>query len=140
VASLRAELEGYQKRVEAAPRWGQELAAMGRDYDALKAKYVSIVSRRADAAAAEQLMAADGERLFRTVEPSERPGGPASPDRLRLLALAVLAALAAGLAAAGIAEWLDPSVRGLEDASAMGVPVLAAIPRIGPAGAHGARR
>jgi len=132
VASLRSELAGYQRRVEAAPRWGQELTALSRDYEVLKVKYVSTVSRRADAAAAEGLLAADGPSLFRMVEPAIVPSRSSSPDRLRLAWLAALAALAAGLAAAGLAEWLDPSMRGPEDAGAYGVPVLAAIPRIAP--------
>lgn len=134
VKDLQAELASYQKRVEAAPRWGQELAARSRDYEVLRAKYVTIVSRRADAAAAEQLLAVDGQGMFRVIEPAVAPSRPSAPDRLRLLWLAALAAAVAGLLAAGAAEWLDRSMRGPEDASALGVPVLAAIPRIGPRG------
>jgi uncharacterized protein involved in exopolysaccharide biosynthesis len=72
--------------------------------------------------------------MFRTVEGPAVPSRPVAPDRPKLLWVAVFAALALGLAAAAAAEWLDPSVRGPEDAGALGVPVLAAIPRIGPAG------
>jgi uncharacterized protein involved in exopolysaccharide biosynthesis len=132
VASLRRELSESQRRVEAAPRWGQELTSLTRDYDVLKAKYVTTVAHRADAAAAEGLLAADSNQLFRVLEPAVAPARPASPDRLRLVWLALLAAVAACLAAAAVAEWLDPSMRGPEDAGAYGVPVLAAIPRIGP--------
>ena len=138
VTGLSKELASYQRRVEAAPRWGQELAALSRDYDVVRAKYVSTISRRADAAAAEQLLAADGERLFRTVEGATAPTRPSAPDRGRMLLLALLAAVAAGLAAAGAAEWLDGSMRGPEDAGALGVPVLAAIPGIGPRRTQGA--
>lgn len=136
IVQLRAELDGYQRRVDAAPGRGQELAALSRDYDVLRAKYVSTVSRRADAAAAEQLLAADGAQLFRTLEAPVAPARPSAPDRARLAWLAALAALAAGLAAAGVAEWLDGSLRGPEDAGALGVPVLASIPRIGPRQGH----
>ncbi len=130
--ALQAELTSFQGRVEAAPRWGQELAARSRDYEVLRAKYVTTVSRRADAAAAEQLLAADGQGLFRVIEPAVAPTRPSAPDRPRLVWLAALAALVAGLAGAGVAEWMDGSMRGPEDASRLGVPVLAAIPRIGP--------
>jgi uncharacterized protein involved in exopolysaccharide biosynthesis len=67
------------------------------------------------------------------VEAPSAPLHPSAPDRPKLVWLAVLAAIAAGLGAAGIAEWLDASMRGPEDAAALGVPVLAAIPRIGRA-------
>jgi uncharacterized protein involved in exopolysaccharide biosynthesis len=129
---FRAEVEGYQKRLDAAPRWGQELAILSRDYETLRAKYVSTVSRRADAAAAQALLSADVGALFHVVQPATPSGRPVAPDRPRLIWLALLAAVAAGLGAAGVAEWLDSSLRGPEDAGAFGVPVLAAIPRIGP--------
>lgn len=132
VGDLTKEIEVFQKRVDAAPRWGQELAALSRDYDTLRAKYVSTVSRRADAAASESLLASDAPNLFRMLEPPVAPGRPSSPDRPRLFWLALLASVAAGLAAAGLAEWLDASMRGPEDAARLGVPVLAVVPRIEP--------
>ena len=96
----------------------------------LRAKYASTISRRADAAAAEQLLAADQPTLFRMVETPIAPRLPASPDRPQLLWIALLAAVVLGLGAAALAEWLDASMRGPEDAATLGVPVLAAIPRI----------
>jgi uncharacterized protein involved in exopolysaccharide biosynthesis len=132
LADLKAEVAAFQKRIDATPRWGQEIFNMNRDYEVLRAKYVATVSRRADAAAAEQLLAADQPTMFRMVETPVAPERPVAPDRPKLLWIAVLAAIAAGLAAAGIAEWLDASMRGPEDAVPLGVPVLAAIPRIGP--------
>ncbi len=132
IADLEKEMLGYQKRVDAAPRWGAELAVLTRDYDVLRGRYAATVSRRADAAAAEALLAADEPGMFRVVESPVAPSTPSAPDRPKLLWIAVLAAIASGLGAAGIAEWLDASMRGPEDAAALGVPVLAAIPRIGP--------
>jgi uncharacterized protein involved in exopolysaccharide biosynthesis len=134
VKQLRADLERYQKRMEAAPRWAQELAALSRDYDTLRAKYVGTVSRRADAATSEALLAADAGTLFHVLQPAVANERPVAPDRGKLLWIALAAALAAGLGAAGAAEWADRSLRGPEDASAFGVPVLAAVPRIGPGG------
>jgi uncharacterized protein involved in exopolysaccharide biosynthesis len=136
LASLEEERKALQRRVDAAPRWGQELANLSRDYEVLRGRYAAAVSRRADAQAAEALLAADTPALFREVEGASVPSRPFAPDRARLVWLALFAALGAGLAAAGIAEWLDASVRGPEDAAALGAPVLAAIPRIGPRAGH----
>jgi polysaccharide biosynthesis transport protein len=132
IEALRTELAAHQKRVEAAPRWGAELAALSRDYETLRSKYVSTVSRRADATAAESLLAVDAPNLFRVLQPAVIPSGPVAPDRARLAWIVLVAALASALAAAAIAEWLDGSVRAPEDATAFNVPVLASIPRIGP--------
>jgi uncharacterized protein involved in exopolysaccharide biosynthesis len=134
LGSLEQERQGLLRRLDAAPRWGQELAAISRDAETLRGRYTAAIARRADAEAAEALLAADRSTLFREVDPPAVPSHPAAPDRGRLVWLAVLAAVGCGLAAAGIAEWLDASVRGPEDAGALGLPVLAAIPRIGPAG------
>ncbi len=131
IASLRREIDLYARRSLAAPRWGQELAALTRDYDTLRAKYVSTVSRRADAASAEELLGADGPGLFRQVEPAVVPEHPSAPDRSRLALLALLAAVAIAIGSVTVAEWADGSMRGPEDAAGHGVPVLAAIPRIG---------
>jgi uncharacterized protein involved in exopolysaccharide biosynthesis len=133
LAALEQERQALQRRIDAAPRWAQELAALSRDHDVLRGRYAAAVARRSDAAAAEALLAADERAMFRTVEAPAVPSRPVAPDRPRLLWLAVFAAIGLGLAAAGGAEWLDASVRGPEDAGALGVPVLAAIPRIGPA-------
>lgn len=132
IDGLRTELAGHQKRVEAAPRWGAELAALSRDYETFRSKYVSSVSRLADAAAAESLFAVNAPNLFRVLQPATVPSGPFAPDRGRLAWIVLVAALAAALALAAIAEWLDGSVRAPEDATAFNVPVLASIPRIGP--------
>lgn len=132
LAQLRTELAFYQKRVDAAPRWGAELSALTRDYDTLRAKYVSTVSRRADAAAAASLLQAEAPGLFRVLQPALAPSTPFAPDRMKLLWIALLAAVAGAIAVSAVAEWLDGSMRGPEDATAFDVPVLATIPRIGP--------
>jgi succinoglycan biosynthesis transport protein ExoP len=127
----KAELASYTKRMEAAPRWGAELASMARDYESIRAKYVTTVARRADAEAAESLLQAEGAGLFRVLQPAVAPTRPYAPDRGKLLWIALAAAIAAALGAAALAEWSDGSVRGPEDAAGLGAPVLATIPRIG---------
>jgi polysaccharide biosynthesis transport protein len=129
---LEKDLALYQARMEAAPKWGEELRGLSRDYEALRVKLTSTLSRAVDAAAAETLITADSSPLFRVLEAPVAPSRPFAPNRTRLALVALLASIAAGLAAAGLAEFLDSSLRGPEDASAFGVPVLASIPRIGP--------
>jgi protein tyrosine kinase modulator len=132
LAAAHRDMAAFQKRVDASPRWGQELANLSRDHEMLRARYAAMVGRRADAAVSEALLAADQQTMFRVVDAPVTPVRPSAPDRARLTWLSVLAALAAGLTAAALGEWLDATVRGPEDAASLGVPVLAAIPRIGP--------
>jgi succinoglycan biosynthesis transport protein ExoP len=139
VARLRQELEAVQKRLDTAPRLGEQYRVLSRDYETLRGKYASTLSRATDAQAAETLLAADSPTLFRVVQAAVAPSRPAGPNRLNLGLVALAAALGAALLAVAAGEYFDSSLRGPQDASAFGVPVLAAIPRIGPrrAGAQG---
>ncbi len=129
---LEGELAAIQKRLEAAPRWGEQFRVLSRDYETVRGKYASTLSRASDAAAAQQLLAADGPDLFRMVQPAVTPTKPAGPNRGNLGLVALAAALGAAILATAFAEYFDSSLRGPQDANAFGVPVLASIPRIGP--------
>jgi polysaccharide biosynthesis transport protein len=132
VRDLQRDAEKYQKRMEAAPRWAENYRVMSREYDALRAKYNTTLARAADAQAAEALLVADAPGLFRFVQTAAPPSKPSGPERMKLLLVALAAAVATGLLAAAGAEYFDTSLRGPQDATHFGVPVLAAIPRIGP--------
>lgn len=132
VASIERQMSQLQAHIDAAPKLGQELSNASREGELLRAKYSAVLSRRADAELAAKLLDADGSTLFRAVDVPPVPSRPSEPDRQKLLVLAFFAAIAASLGAAGIAEWLDPSMRGPEDGANLGVPILAAIPRISP--------
>ena len=132
VKDLQGQLAGVQKRLDAAPRTGEQYRVLARDYETLRAKYSSTLSRASDAQAAEALLAADAPNLFRVVQSALAPTKPAGPNRLNLALIALAAALGAMLLATAAAEYFDSSLRGPQDALAFGVPVLATIPRIGP--------
>jgi uncharacterized protein involved in exopolysaccharide biosynthesis len=139
LARLQADLQVVQKRLQAAPSWGERYRVLARDYETLRAKYTSTLGRASDAQSAEALLAADAPSLFRVVQPAAEPSRPSGPNRANLLFMALAAALgAAALATAG-AEYFDSSLRGTQDATAFGVPVLATIPRIGPRQGAGRR-
>jgi protein tyrosine kinase modulator len=129
---LRTDLAAVQKRLDAAPRFGEQYRALSRDYETIRAKYTTTLARAADAQAAEMLLAADSPNLFRVVQSAMAPSRPSGPNRGSLALMALAAAIGLALLAAAAAEYFDSSLRGPQDASAFGVPVLASIPRIGP--------
>jgi succinoglycan biosynthesis transport protein ExoP len=132
IQGLEKTIAELQARIDAAPRWGEQARDLSRDYEALRAKYNATVARAADAQAAETLLTADSKGLFRFLQPAVTTQRPVGPSRWSLLGIALAVAAGVGLAAAAAAEYLDSSLRGPEDAAGLGVPVLAAIPRIGP--------
>jgi polysaccharide biosynthesis transport protein len=132
VRRLQTELAAVQKRLDASPRWAEQYRLLAREYEVLRGKYGTTLSRASDAQAAEALFVADAPNLFRVVQGAVAPSRPAGPNRLNLLLVALAAAVGSALLATALAEFFDSSLRGPQDAHAFGVPVLASIPRIGP--------
>jgi uncharacterized protein involved in exopolysaccharide biosynthesis len=131
VKQLQGELAAVQKRLEAAPRRAEQYRVLSREWETLRGKYASTLSRASDAAAAGALLAADAPNLFRVVQTAVAPSRPAGPNRLNLMLIGLAVAIGAALLVTAAAEYFDSSLRGPQDASAFGVPVLASIPRIG---------
>ena len=134
--------EDYLRRVEATPAVGTELGAILRDYDAVREKYATLLSRKVEAELAEDLERRQRGSLFRLIEPAIVPLSPAEPKPMQVLLLSLFGGLAAGLSIASYRASRDTSMRGAADARRrLGLPVLASVPsldrrsrRVGPVG------
>jgi polysaccharide chain length determinant protein (PEP-CTERM system associated) len=111
VAALRARVGEYSTRLararelmKVAPKVEAELAQLNRDYDINKKNYNDLVSRRESAALSGSLDSASAVADFRLIDPPRASPKPVAPNRLLLLPMALLAALAAGAAAALLAS------------------------------------
>lgn len=134
-AGIRESIAVYEQRLESTPERQQEYSVISRDYQAAKDLYDSLLTRTEEAEFAASVETdRQGER-FRILEPALPPAGPSAPNRLRLLILSVLLALAAAVLAVIGAEQLDTSFHTVDDLREFTtVPVLATIPRIGGPG------
>lgn len=129
-ASLEHELTVYRERLDRTPRWGQELSVMSRDYDLLRTKYQSLLSRKVEAEVGRELEARARASMFHVLSPAVEPRQAFKPDRSSGLLLAFLAALCAAALVGVFLELQDDSVRDAEAARAMSMPVLALVPRL----------
>ncbi|HXW08864.1 MAG TPA: Wzz/FepE/Etk N-terminal domain-containing protein [Vicinamibacterales bacterium] len=130
-ARLHADIARYQQRVEAAPMVEQEMASLQREFDFERENYKQLSAKHAAALLQEQIAHSRGGERFSVLYAAYLPGSPESPNRLRLLLMALGAGLALGGALAFAREYLDWSIRDarvLQDE--FDVPVLAEIPRI----------
>ena len=135
VASLRARVGEYEARyrralelMKTAPQVEAEFAQLNRDYDINKKNYNDLVARRESAALSGDLESAAGVADFRLIDPPRASPKPVAPNRLLLLPLALLAAIAAGMAVSFAISQLrsvfyDP--RSLTDA--VGLPLLGTV-------------
>ncbi|HSL82829.1 MAG TPA: Wzz/FepE/Etk N-terminal domain-containing protein [Thermoanaerobaculia bacterium] len=129
--ALLAESGSYQSRVEAAPRHEAALAALHREYTTTQEQYHSLLERLRSSRLAEDREKTQQGGVFRIVEPPRVPAAPASPNRLRLILMGLLAGLGLGVGAAFLTEQVDPSFRDVDDVeSSLRLPVLAAVPKL----------
>ena len=106
VASLRSQLALKQSRLDEiraaagkVPQIEAELAQLNRDYDIINKNYQALVSRRESASLGVRLDETSRLADFRVVEPPRVLPSPVFPARVHLAALAVVLAVAAGIAA-----------------------------------------
>jgi polysaccharide chain length determinant protein (PEP-CTERM system associated) len=130
---IRQAIGGFEQRLESSPQRMQEYQAITRDWSAAKDLYDSLLKRYDEATLTENMETGRAGERFRVLEPALPPEGPAAPNRVRLLIMGLLVALAAAAAAVMAREQFDTafhSVDELRDFTA--VPVLVSIPPIGP--------
>ena len=138
VASLRARVSEYASRysqaraqMKTAPQIEAEAAQLNRDYAIHKKNYEDLVARRESAAMSGDLEVASGVVDFRLIDPPRVSPRPVWPNRLLLLPLALLAALAAGLFTAFAAAELRPVFhRASELRSKVQLPLLGVVSRL----------
>lgn len=135
VASLRARVGEFEARyarareaMKTAPQIEAEYAQLNRDYEINKKNYNDLVARRESASLSGDLDSATGVADFRLIDPPRASPKPVAPNRLLMMPLALLAALAAGL---GMTFLLSQVRAVFYDAQAMseslGLPLLGVV-------------
>jgi succinoglycan biosynthesis transport protein ExoP len=129
--SLRENIANLEKRLEDVPAREQEFGRITRDYQGSKDLYDSLLKRFKEAEVGESMEVDRQGEHFRILEPALPPPSPVAPNRLRLLAVGLLMAIAAGVGAALLAEQFDSTFHTSDALRAFTrVPVLATIPTI----------
>lgn len=129
-AAMRGQITMYQQRIEAAPMVEQELASLTREYELEKTNYGQLDERHKTALVAEDLERKQGTDRFSVLYSASLPDSPESPNRPRLIVMAIALGLFLGIGLAAGRELLDRSVYDARALAQFDVPVLAEIPRI----------
>ncbi len=115
VAALRARVSEYSSRykqarelLKIAPQIEAEATQLNRDYEINKRNYEDLVKRRETAELSGDLDSATGGVDFRLIDPPRVSDKPVSPNRLILVLLAMVAAIASGFLVAFGASQLRP--------------------------------
>ena len=132
VASLRTRVAEYESRYKRTkefmkfqPQLETELVQLNRDYEMHKKNYEQLATRRESAELTGDLESVAGIVDFRVIDPPRASSRPVAPNRLLLLPLGLLLAIAGGFLAALAASQLRPVFfdgKSLRDET--GLPVL----------------
>jgi polysaccharide chain length determinant protein (PEP-CTERM system associated) len=135
VAALKARVDEYSGRyaqiresLKSAPQIEAEAAQLNRDYAITKKNYEDLVARRQSAVMSGELDVASGVAEFRLIDPPRVSPKPVSPNRLLLLPVALITALASGLFFAFASAQLRPTFGDADDMRAKtGLPLLGVV-------------
>jgi hypothetical protein len=120
-----------EERLLKAPTIERDYVALKRDYDTAVAKYLDLRSKTAEAELTQNL---ENKRMGETltlIEPPAAPLAPIKPNRLAILAVAVLAAVAGGITAGVLHDAADGRIHGWRQlAGICGQTPLAVVPFI----------
>src|SRR5436190_2151195 len=106
---LPTTIASFETRLQGAPEREQEYALITRDRQVAKDLYDNMLKRYDEASLAASLETdRQGER-FRVLEGALPPEGPTGPNRLRLILMGLLLALAGAVAVVLAAEQFDAS-------------------------------
>jgi len=128
---LRAAIAAYQTRLENTPKREQEFQEVSRDYETTKQLYESLGKRHEAAQLAESMEQRQKGEQFRILDPAMPSRIPAAPNRLKLLVMSVVLALALAGGALMLTEMLDTSFHSADELREFStIPVLVSVPRI----------
>ena len=127
--SLRQRISRYESLLVEAPQVEREYLAIQREYDQSVQEFNEVREKQTDAQQARDLEISEkGERYVLQRTPSE-PTSAAFPNRLAIIILGAIFAVACAFGAVVISEALDTRVRSIRDLKNItGIPPIAVIP------------
>jgi polysaccharide chain length determinant protein (PEP-CTERM system associated) len=128
---LDARMAAIRANIEETPRTEQELSTLTRDYDKLNENYTALLTKQLDAQMSGRLEHRWKREQFRILDPASLPEKPEFPKPHVFLLLGALVGLVTGIAAALVAESLDPTVKdGASLREIQGHALMATIPHL----------
>lgn len=131
ILRLQAAIDEVQAQLAGTPAVAELLDGLEREYRHLFDSYQDFSNRQLEATVQAQLERRQLGEQFRVLEAAFIAPEPSSPDRLLILVLGSILAIAIGAAVGILLETLDESVHSARQLqTAVGIPVLATIPDI----------
>jgi polysaccharide chain length determinant protein (PEP-CTERM system associated) len=128
--SLRRYIAKNQSLMRQIPTVKAELEKMDVDKKKQKELYDQLLSRQGQSEVSKQMEVQDKTTTFRIVDPAVLPVKPVSPNRVRIILMAIVAGIGAAYGILFGLDQLRSTIKSTEMLKPYGLPVLAVIPRI----------
>ena len=131
LAGLQLKLQQYEDRLFQTPIVERDYKSLSRGYDDALRRFSDLNRKQLEAQLAVTLEASQGAEQWTLANRAFEPFFPESPNRVGIVLLGVLFALAVALAFVTVAEFLDKTINSARKlTNIVGTPPLAVIPRI----------
>ncbi|MEI6206629.1 MAG: XrtA system polysaccharide chain length determinant [Desulfuromonadales bacterium] len=129
-SNLSSSIARNRGMIQSIPAAKAKLESLEREKQSQKTLYESMLSRQGQSEVSKQMEVQDKSTVFRVVDPAVLPFKPVSPNRVKIILLGIAVGIGGGLGLVLLKDQLDHSVKDLDMARQLGLPVLAVIPRI----------
>ena len=129
LAKVTESIAQYQKRIENEPIVEREYNELTLDYQNAKARYNEVAGKLLQARVAQEMELQQQGEHFTITDPAYLPSRPAKPNRLAIILLGFLVAVASGISVVAFKEATDHTIKGSKDIAGIeGVDLLTSMP------------
>ncbi|MFQ5707992.1 MAG: GumC family protein [bacterium] len=129
--ALQTVMDEHKKYVAQGPVQQQDLTKLQDEVDQMKTIYNSLIEQSQGTQLKEAMQQADLGNRYQILEPARKPVVPLSAGSNMMLALTGMMALAFGFGSIFLVEFLDNSVRTVEEAEKeFNIPVIGVVPNL----------
>ncbi len=118
-AELKQKIQEIEERVAKAPQVEKEYQILSRERNNALARYQDMKARQMEAEIGQELEKESKGESFVLIDPAQYPEEPVKPNRIAIVFLSLIFAIASGLGLAVLQEGLDSSVRGVNGITKM---------------------
>ncbi len=129
--SVSSALYRMEGEVTLSPKLEEQYRELVRDYEVIKSQYEQMRAQQATAELRSKAAGTSAAENYVLINPARLPEDPVEPDRVALMFLAIVLAIAAGLGTAFLLNATDSTIRGSSDVAALlGAQPFAHVPPI----------
>jgi uncharacterized protein involved in exopolysaccharide biosynthesis len=130
-SSVSSQLFQMQGEITLSPKLEEQYRELVRDYEVIKSQYEQMRAQQATAELKAKAANSSAAESYVLINPARLPEDPIKPDRVALMFLAIVLAIAAGVGTAFMMNVADTTVRGSSDVAAItGAQPFAHVPTL----------